>query len=1301
MTKFVSLTAQQKAFWDLEKFIGGSSCNICGSPIFKGIYSPEKIKEAISEHYRINEIWRIRIKNENGVISQYVSDCETNNIQIISLKNMEELDEYAKKWAKEPINLNGQLYEMRGVVSPGQCGLLCKMHHMVGDAWSIALACNQISKILNNEIPETYSYIDYVNAENEYRKSSRYDDDRMFFEECFKRCSQPLFLQNKTANSFVANRKAFIINKRDKSHLLQYVKRENTSLFVLFLTALSAYFSRIKMNVTNFYIGTTFLNRSGYAEKNTLGLFVNTVPILVELNNSKTFVENLASIKSSSWGTLRHHKYNYAELLGNLRLNYNFQGKLYDVMINYENTVLEGFISSKWYFNGMQTETLMIQINDRMQEGVLNIFYDYLTEIFTENDIEKIHASIMHLLEDAIRNPDKKIGELEIAPEEELSILRGEKTVLPESETIPSLFEETATKKAVETCIVTDDKNYTFAEFNALVKLIDSEIRKITHGKRQTIALIAERSIEMYVSIYAIVRGGNTYLPIDPAYPEERIGYMLEDSGTKLVLAQDKFCSLFDKIRVLNVSEIMRGGKAPTDNLPVSALPEDTTYTIYTSGSTGRPKVAKVSHRSLLNRIMWMDKAYPLDENSVILQKTSFTFDVSLWEIFWWGVAGGKMAFMKPNEHFLPAKITDEIYRKKATVAHFVPSVLDLFIKYLENNPDEREKVTTLKNLFVSGEVLNAALINRFYAMFSTENVKTHNLYGPAECAVDVTFYDCKAQESDPLPIGRPIDNTNIFILDNNMQAVPKGVVGEVCIGGANVGQGYVNNEELTNEVFLKNPFGEGKIYKTGDLGYINSENEIIFSGRKDSQIKLNGQRIELAEIENAISEIAGITLAAVIASKNIEGNQILCAFYSGEKKENTEIRNELGKKLPHYMIPQIITHLNAMPLTSSGKIDKLSLPKTDLENIVSDKEFIDARTEEEKALVDFERTAEENITCNKDYEKSEFFPPERDIEQMVCDKFSEILHISPVSMNTDFFFAGGSSIDVISFISDKRFKNISAPEFISNPTPAGICAVLENKKNNKYEYLQSLFVPETSKKNLLLFPYAGGSAESYSELVPELRKRMPETALYFVRFLHSAEECRGASEEIEDLKNSGSLYFYAHCIGDAVALQTIDFIEKNQGEIGGLIVGANIPPEKPLKYNCWNVVPDFVLKKVLIKAGSRIGDLSDSQSKEILCLFRKDADFFSDFFKSRIKKISAPISVIINKKDIFTPNHKDAAKNWQKYTAGEVSVQYIKSDSHYFQSRNAADLAEMIAQIVDLPSRNLKKNEYNTAVLL
>lgn len=329
----------------------------------------------------------------------------------------------------------------------------------------------------------------------------------------------------------------------------------------------------------------------------------------------------------------------------------------------------------------------------------------------------------------------------------------------------------------------------------------------------------------------------------------------------------------------------------------------------------------------------------------------------------------------------------------------------------------------------------------------------------------------------------------------------------------------------------------------------------------------------------------------------------------------------------------------------------------------------------------DFVKRTEKSPAEDKYSKKIGTSSPESDTELMVCEKFSEILHIPSVGMDTDFFLSGGSSIDVLAFLSDERFRSISASEFITDPTPAGICAVLKSKKLSRYEYLQPLFVPEKCKRTLILVPYAGGNAESYSELTQELRRELPDTALYFIRFLHSIEECRAVFEEVKSLGNFGDLYFYAHCIGDSVALQLVDFIEENGGRAGGVVVGANIPSKKPFKHNWWNIVPDLILKKILIKAGSKIGDLSGGQSRTLLRLFRKDCDFFIKFFRSRTRKITSPLSVIINRNDIFTKDHKNAAENWQKYAENEVLVRYIESDTHYFQSKNADILAKMIAE--------------------
>ena len=288
---------------------------------------------------------------------------------------------------------------------------------------------------------------------------------------------------------------------------------------------------------------------------------------------------------------------------------------------------------------------------------------------------------------------------------------------------------------------------------------------------------------------------------------------------------------------------------------------------------------------------------YPLTNQGVILQKTVYGFDVSVWEIFWWGMCGGATAVSLPGEHAVPAKILNEVFRNKVTHLHFVPSVFELFLNELENKAADRWKFNTVKHVFLSGEKLEATLVNRFYNLFDYKQVRLHNLYGPTECTVDVTSYDCVPNE-EVVPIGRPIYNTQIYITDRNLSLLPVGIKGELVIGGEGVGQGYVNDAVLTQEKFVDNPFGKGKLYKTGDIAFLREDGQIMYCGRRDKQVKINGQRIELAEVEMVVKGVPTVVAAAVVV-RELQGKKHLVAYYCSKESCDDAVRTECKSKLP------------------------------------------------------------------------------------------------------------------------------------------------------------------------------------------------------------------------------------------------------------------------------------------------------------------------------------------------------------------------------------------------------------------
>ncbi len=1245
----MKLTKAQLQIYNMDLFVGSSISNVCGSILFSGHRDIEFLKDTVNKLFEINDGLRIQLYEDEHGINQRIQPFTRSDVQILEFSDYEEFSHFAEEYAKKPLTRKDILCEIPVIILPGKYGILPKMHHLIGDAWAIALIGNQFNELISNKTPAAFSFADYIEKEQEYLKSKRHTRDASFFESQIKNFESPVYISDFDNNNFSAMRKTIEINKVDAERIKKFVNDTNTSVFSVFFSVLSIYLSNAK-NAEKLCIGTTVLNRSGIEEKNTIGSFINAVPVFIDLNKEYSFSENFEAVESSLLSTLRHQKYNYQFALENFRKNGVKQQKPFDVILSYQNTkILGDFEESKWYHNGVQIESLQIHIEDRDNTGAFKIHYDYQTEKFTEEDIENLHNHLYNLLFDVLENPEKKISDLEIlSPAEKQKLLYDFNATahsydIPESSTICSLFEKTAKEHTDKICIKTAEKAVTFGELLNLSENLDAEIRNITNGNKSVIAVIAERSIEMYAAIYGIIRGGNSYLPIDPDYPQDRIDYILQNSNAAAVLAQDKFTHLAKNVPLIDTTEFI-GRTEKGGNIPSCAATEnDTAYVIYTSGSTGTPKGAKISHKSAINRILWMHDKYPLKNEDVILQKTPYTFDVSVWELFWWGICGGSLAISKPGEHFLPAKILDETHKNKVTHIHFVPSVFELFLNYLENHTDELYKFNSVRYVFLSGEALTANLIQRFYKLYDYEKITLHNLYGPTECAVDVTYYDCTPTDIDPVPIGKPIYNTQMYVVDKHIKPVPMGVTGELCIAGMNVGQGYLNNPDLTAEKFIDNPFGEGKLYRTGDNAYFREDGQLIFCGRIDGQIKLNGQRVETGEIEAVISSVTGVESVAVVIRK-IGQRDTLVAFYSGKRDREIRIKDACREKLPKYMIPSFVVHLDSIPLNQSGKLDRKALVKTELNLYETEAEV-----------------------------------PVNDTERHICKIFEDILGEKNIGRNSDFFEVGGTSFSMISLLSEEGFESVTAAEFIRNPTPALLASVIKKKKVIATEYLEPLYVPKDSKQLLILLPFAGGGAEAYSNFMVSLKKHSKDTAVYFIRYLHSVRDCKKAADEINAVHGNSEILFYSHCVGSALALQIISCLEKENVTVKHYFAAASIPPSKPTERNIWNRVPDIVLRHILLKAGAKLKNLPDENLTLRLKQFRNDTDFANIAFVSFDEKIKTPVSVILSKTDMFTSNYKHAELLWKRHTENVKDIFFINSDSHYFQSENSDELVEIM----------------------
>ncbi|MEM9487289.1 MAG: amino acid adenylation domain-containing protein, partial [Cyanobacteria bacterium P01_F01_bin.116] len=496
-----------------------------------------------------------------------------------------------------------------------------------------------------------------------------------------------------------------------------------------------------------------------------------------------------------------------------------------------------------------------------------------------------------------------------------------------------------------------------------------------------------ERSLEMVVALLAILKAGGAYVPVDPGYPHERLQFMLQDAQVSVLLTQ---VSLLEKLPQQQAklfcldrdwSEIEYQS---TQNLKTELTPENLAYVIYTSGSTGQPKGVMNRHGSICNRLLWMQEVYGLTPDDRVLQKTPFSFDVSVWEFFWPLLVGARLVVAKPEGHKDSAYLIDLMVQQQITTVHFVPSMLAAFLQ----DPDI-DRLQCLKRVICSGEALSSQLQQDFFTHLDCE---LHNLYGPTEAAIDVTAWHCQP-DSATVPIGRPIANTQLYILDSDLQPVPIGVSGELHIGGAGLARGYLNRPELTQEKFVENPFGEGRLYKTGDLARYRSDGAIDYIGRIDYQVKLRGFRIELGEIEAVLARQVQQCVAMV--REDTPGNKRLVAYVvhndalEGEF-DGDSLKAYLKQHLPDYMVPTVLVPLEALPLTPNGKIDRKALDAPDAGP------------------------------------SQEFVAPQTDEEIILTEIWQDILSQEKIGIHDNFFELGGDSILSIQMIAQARKAGLS-----------------------------------------------------------------------------------------------------------------------------------------------------------------------------------------------------------------------------------------------------------------------------------
>ncbi|NUU37570.1 non-ribosomal peptide synthase/polyketide synthase [Pseudomonas sp. C2B4] len=900
--------------------------------------------------------------------------------------------------------------------------LVLTLHHIVTDGWSMGVLVEEFSRLYAascqgqsaelEALPIQYS--DYAAWQRRWMEAGELERQLNWWKE--KLGSEQPLLELPTDRPRPAQpsqqgaRLDFALDASLSSGLMSLAKQRGVTPFMLLLASFQALLYRYS-GQSDLRIGVPIGNRNRTETRGLIGFFVNTQVMRAELDGRLPFSQLLEQTRTASLDAQDYQDLPFERLVQALQGERSLShSPLFQVMFNHQQArpaAVSGLLA------GLRVEALNatspttqfdLQLDTQEEGDKLFASLTYATDLFDAERIECLARHWRNLLAGVLANPQTPLAELPLLDaDERLRILDGlndTATRYPGEVCVQRHFEARVIENPEATALVFQGQSLSYAELNRRANRLAHHLRAQGVGPEVIVGIACDRSFEMVVGLLAILKAGGAYVPLDPEYPLDRLSYMIEDSGISLLLTQEHLLAQLptpDSVRTLclhNNADWL--SELPATDPVNLAVAENLAYMIYTSGSTGKPKGAGNRHIALHNRLEWMQQAYNLLPSDRVLQKTPFSFDVSVWEFFWPLMKGATLVIAAPGEHRDPQRLAALIVEQAITTLHFVPSMLQAFIA-----ADEAQTCTSLVRIICSGEALPMELQRQ--TLRSLPQANLYNLYGPTEAAIDVTHWTCIEEGRDSVPIGRPIANLRTLILDSELQPLPLGAVGELYLGGVGLARGYHRRGALTAERFVVDPFGSGeRLYRTGDLARYRADGAIDYCGRIDHQVKIRGLRIELGEIEARLQEHAEVQEAVVLALDGPSGKQLVAYVVpqdpalvdaDGERQGawREALKNHLLGSLPDYMVPAQTVLIEQMPLSPNGKLDRKRLPAPTAQ--VSQRAFEAPRTEH---------------------------------EQVLAQIWQDVLGVEQVGRQDNFFELGGDSIISIQVVSRARRAGLS-----------------------------------------------------------------------------------------------------------------------------------------------------------------------------------------------------------------------------------------------------------------------------------
>ncbi|MBX8605651.1 amino acid adenylation domain-containing protein [Pseudomonas cichorii] len=1155
----VASYAQERLFFLNSLDRSSTAYNISQPLELRGPLQKQVLQQCLDELIRRHESLRTTFAlQKDGQVVSLVHAPQINALTSIDLRHTAQPLSLAEKQARDDAQ---QLFSLETgpllrvsllEVADEHHILLFTVHHIIADGWSIALLTREIMALYQafstgqaSPLPPLeIQYSDYASWQRELQAPSIFAAQIDYWRQQLNHAPARLELPTDRPRPAIQTYRGRAITQTWDPALSEQIDTLSQNLgvtpFMTLLTLFSLLLSR-HSGQSDIVVGTPIANRTRTEVEPLIGLFVNTLALRTRIEGNPTFSQLLQQVRHTTLGAYTHQDLPFEKVVEALDAPRDMShSPLFQVMFVLQNTAPEPLrlpdINIQAFDIGTTTAKFDLSLELTPSADGYQVRWEYNCDLFDTTTVERLATQLQTLAESAVLDAEKKVASLDLlsASEKNRMLKQWNATEIsqPTVAALHHLFEQQVEQTPDAIAVSFEGQHLSYQALNESANQLAHYL--ISQGTRpdDLIAICMERSIEMVVSLLGVLKAGGAYVPIDPHYPDERIAYMLADAEPVMTLTQRR---LLDRAALQRVDSLCLDEHAtslvhlPKTNPQRWIDSACLAYCIYTSGSTGTPKGSLNSHQAIINRILWMQDTYSLDATDRVLQKTPFSFDVSVWEFFWPLSFGARMLLARPEGHKDPSYLEALIEREGVTTAHFVPSMLSAYMAFTQAS-----HTRTLRRVFSSGEALSTSVQNEFFKRYPTTQL--YNLYGPTEAAIDVTHWHCQADDiRHAVPIGRPVANTRTYILDDTLQPVPVGVTGNLYLAGVQLSRGYLKRAGLTAERFIPDLHGTpgSRMYMTGDTARYRPDGEIEYLGRSDQQIKLRGFRIELGEIEMQLCVHPQVSQAVVSVNLDKADNPTLIAYLvcvAGAKPDVAELRGFLAHTLPDYMADVSFQFLEHLPLTSNGKVDRRALPQpvnTDREPVVQQ------------------------------------LAPSTALEKSVATIWKNTLNLESIGLNENFFHKGGHSLLAMKMI-DQVNRELGLAACVRDIfESADLGAFIEKISQGIGESNSSrIRLKEGTRKHLFLVHAVGGVVSPYikpSQLLPDELNVYAFQARGLEEGTHAIETLEEMAatyiEEMLEIQPEGPYLLGGWSMGGVIAFEMARQLETQDKEVRQLLL--------------------------------------------------------------------------------------------------------------------------------------------------